>query len=253
MKDPRPLTRDQLEAFLGTDHRAIRAFEKLFDLVPASIDDNSARLEEVSIESASANAAAQQALASLQSIAGSLDFIASAPPQQGILEQYRNAIELLSVAPPAGENPPKRYGTFLDTTTQTAAAINTAYAVTFNTTDLSFGVSVGSPTSRIVVDTPGIYNFQFSCQLDKTTSPVGLVWIWARINGVDVANSATQVRIQGNNDESVAAWNFVFGMKANDYFELMWAVDDNTIQIQHFAAAGVVPAVPSILLSVTSV
>jgi hypothetical protein len=82
---------------------------------------------------------------------------------------------------------------------------------------------------------------------------VGNVWIWARINGVNVANSATQIRIQGNNAETVAAWNFVFKMKAGDYFELMWAADDNTIQIQYFAAAGVVPAIPSILLSVTSV
>lgn len=253
MKDPRPLTRDQLQAFLGNDYRAIRAFEKLFDLVPSSLDDNAARIEEIGVESASANAAAQQALAEALNALGSADIGLTQPRPEGVPSWLQNAIELFALAPAKEETPPKRYGTFLDTTTQTAAAANTAYAVTFNTTDLSFGVYLGSPTSRIIVDTPGVYNFQFSCQLDKTSSPVGNVWLWARINGVNVANSATQIRIQGNNAETVAAWNFVFKMKAGDYFELMWAVDDNTIQIQYFAAAGVVPAIPSILLSVTTV
>jgi hypothetical protein len=252
MSYPRPLTRDQLEAFLGTDHRAIRAFEKLFDLVPSSLDDNSQRIEEVGVESALANAAAQDALAGLERLLRYVEPLA-VKPAENAPDSIRNALEFLSLAPNVEPPAPKRYGVFYDTTTQTAAAANTAYAVTFNTTDLSFGVSIGSPTSRVVVDTPGVYNFQFSCQLDKTTSPVGNVWIWARINGVNVANSATQIRIQGNNAETVAAWNFVFKMKAGDYFELMWAADDNTIQIQYFAAAGVVPAIPSILLSVTSV
>jgi len=59
------------------------------------------------------------------------------------------------------------YGAFHDTTTQTAAATGTAYAVTFNSTDLSNDVSIGSPTSKIVVANAGIYNFQFSLQLEE--------------------------------------------------------------------------------------
>jgi hypothetical protein len=144
-----------------------------------------------------------------------------------------------------------RYGSFYDTTTQVAATINTAYAMTFNATDLSFGVYIGAPTSRIYVDSAGVYNVQFSAQLDKTSSPVGLLWIWLRVNGVDVPNSATQIRIQGNNDESVAAWNFLPKLNGGDYFQLMWAVDDTDIRIQAFPAAAPVPAVPSVILTVT--
>jgi len=143
------------------------------------------------------------------------------------------------------------YGSFYDTTTQTAAAINTAYGMTFNTTDLSFGVTVGSPTSRIYVDTQGVYNIQFSAQLDKTTSPVGLIYIWLRINGTDVPNSATQIRIQGNNAETVAAWNFLANLKAGDYFELMWSVDDTAIQILASGAVAPVPGIPSVILTVS--
>jgi hypothetical protein len=144
------------------------------------------------------------------------------------------------------------YGTFLDTTTQTQTAINTAKAVTFNTTDISRGVTVGSPTSRIIVSKQGVYNFQFSLQLDKISGGTGIVYIWARINGANVANSGTQIRIQGNDAETVAAWNFVYALNANDYFELMWEVDNTDARIQYFAGTGVHPAIPSALLTVTN-
>jgi hypothetical protein len=143
------------------------------------------------------------------------------------------------------------YGTFFDTTTQTAAAINTAYAITFNNTDLSEGVYRGGTTSQIFVDTEGVYNFQFSAQLDKVSGGTGIYNIWPVINGVDVANSATRVRIQGNDAETVAAWNFVFNLKAGDYFELKWSVDNTDCQIVAFAAATPHPAIPSVILTVT--
>jgi hypothetical protein len=145
------------------------------------------------------------------------------------------------------------YGAFHDTTTQTAVATGTAYAVTFNATDLSNDVSIGSPTSKIVVANAGIYNFQFSLQLDKSSGAAGHTYIWARVNGVDVANSASEVAIQGTTAENIAAWNFVLSMSAGDYFQLMWSVDDTNIQIKAVTAAAPVPAIPSAILTATFV
>jgi len=145
------------------------------------------------------------------------------------------------------------YGAFHDTTTQSAAATGTAYAVTFNSTGLSNGVAIGSPTSKITVTNAGIYNFQFSLQLDKASGSAGHTYIWARINGVNVAASASEVAVQGTVAETVAAWNFVLSMQAGDYFELMWSVDDTNVQIKAVAAAAPVPAIPSAILTVTFV
>lgn len=145
------------------------------------------------------------------------------------------------------------YGAFHDTTTQSAAATGTAYAVTFNSTDLSNGVAIGSPTSKITVTNAGIYNFQFSLQLDKSAGATGHTYIWARINGVDVANSASEVAVQGTAAENIAAWNFVLEMQAGDYFQLIWSVDDARIQIKAVAAAAPVPAIPSVILTATFV
>lgn len=163
----------------------------------------------------------------------------------------QSQLQALALSPPPKEFRTPRYGSFYDTTTQTAAAINTAYAMTFNTTDLSVGVTRGSPTSRIYVDRPNIYNIQFSAQLDKTSGGVGLVWIWLRKNGVNVPNSAGQIRIQGNDAEIIASWNYLTQLNAGDYIELMWEVDDTSVQILYDPASAVHPAIPSVILTVT--
>lgn len=237
--------RNDLAKFLP-DQRLIRAFEQLFDYVPAEIDANA-------IDSYNSQTSAQQALDTVEALRSVIELASTAPAQQANqIAELAQQVALLSQAPPVEQRKAPRYGTFYDTTTQTAAAINTAYAVTFNSTDLSFGVSIGTPASRIYVDSEGIYNFQFSLQLDKVSGGVGLFYLWARINGVDQANSATQIRIQGNNAESVAAWNFVYRMNAGDYLELVWSVDTTDITIQAFAAAPPVPGIPSAILSVTN-
>ncbi|NDB70894.1 MAG: hypothetical protein EB015_23355 [Methylocystaceae bacterium] len=147
-----------------------------------------------------------------------------------------------------------RYGTFFDTTDQTAAAINTGYPVTFNNTDLSEGVYLGTPTSRIYVNRPGAYNFQFSLQLQSTSGASSKeVYIWARLNGDTdtIENSATKITIEGNNKHYVAAWNFVVRMAADDYFELMWATTNTTVQILADPATAFCPAIPSVIMTVT--
>jgi hypothetical protein len=162
-------------------------------------------------------------------------------------------IQNLSVSPPYTPQLVRhRYGSFYDTTTQTAAAINTAYAMTFNTVDLSVGVTRGTPTSRIYVDTLNVYNVQFSAQVDKTSGGVGFVWVWLRKNGVNVPDSAGQIRIQGNNAEILAAWNYIIQLNAGDYIELMWEVDDTSVILLADAASAVHPSVPSVILTVTN-
>lgn len=168
------------------------------------------------------------------------------------LAELAKQIDALAQAPvytPQLRN--RAYGTFYDTTTQTAAAINTAYGMTFNSTDLSNSVYIGSPTSRVYVAKDGVYDIQFSAQLDNTSGGSHLIYIWLRINGTDVANSASQVRLKGTDGELVAAWNFVERLQAGDYIELMWSVSDTAVQITAQAAAAPVPAIPSVILTVT--
>jgi len=198
-------------------------------------------------DAASGLASAAAALSDLAQTAGSTPPPATTESVAALADQ----LQALAITPPPREYRAPRYGSFYDTTTQTAAVVNTAYPMTFNTTDLSLGVTVGSPTSRIYVDRPNVYNVQFSAQLDKTAGGVGLVWVWLRKNGVNVADSAGQIRIQGNNAEILAAWNYVIQLNAGDYIELMWEVDDTSVILLADPASAVHPSVPSVILTVT--
>jgi len=145
-----------------------------------------------------------------------------------------------------------RSGAFYDTTTQSAAAIDTAYAITLNNTSLTQGVSIGTPTSRVYVDRTGSYNIQFSLQLVSTNAASKDVYIWADVNGTSVPNSATKLTMSGSSNSYVAAWNFVIRMSAGDYFRLMWSTSNTNVQIAAVAASAPVPAIPSVILTVAA-
>jgi len=270
------LTRDQLATFLK-DQEQIKQFEKLFSAVDQAINvilpaiNTDAGIGESQAQEVAGliNALGQAVTAQiglLQSIIDQLtaQLIELAAEVQGIesrqdetitgrIERLQDEIDGLSNLVTVQTHPKRRrLGNVYDTTTQTAAAINTAYAVTFNTTDLSEGVYIGSPTSRVYVDTEAVYNFQFSAQLDNTSGGSHLIFVWYRVNGADVANSASQVRLKGTDGELVAAWNFAVKLKAGDYFELMWSVSDIAVQMVAQAAAAPVPGIPSAILSVTT-
>ena len=144
------------------------------------------------------------------------------------------------------------YGNFFDTTTQTIVGVSTHQPVTLNTTDLSNQVSIAN-SSHIVIANSGIYNIQFSLQIDKVTAAGAHIYIWLRKNGLDVPNSATELAVQGTFSEVVAAWNFVVSSNANDYYELIISATDIHIRLKAASASGVVPAIPSVIVSVVSV
>lgn len=142
------------------------------------------------------------------------------------------------------------YGSFSDTTDQTALAINTPYAVKYNTTDIANGHQITND-SHVVALNSGLYNYQFSLQLSSSSSSQKQVYVWARKNGIDIPNSATRLTIAGNGYYAVAAWNFIISMNAADYFQLMWAVDDIGAKIDAPPATAFCPSVPSVILTVT--
>jgi hypothetical protein len=150
------------------------------------------------------------------------------------------------------------YGAFQDDTTQTAVSANTAYAVKFNTTDLSNGVTVvndgsGNPT-RVTLANTGIYNVQFSLQLEKTGGSGNfIIDIWLRKNGVDIPDTTGKVVLTGSANASpiVAAWNYLLDLSGGDYVQLMWSTTNNNAIIFTQLPVAPHPGVPSSILTVT--
>jgi hypothetical protein len=146
------------------------------------------------------------------------------------------------------------YGSFYDQTTQTAAVINTAYPMALGVTAEANGVSIVSG-KQITVGYAGVYDLQFSAQLEDTGGGGSgkTVDIWLRKNGVNVTDSNTKVTITSSTKYSVPAWNWVLTLAANDYLEIMWSTDSTAIQLSSAAAASIHPAIPSVIATLTQV
>jgi hypothetical protein len=122
------------------------------------------------------------------------------------------------------------YGAFYDTTDQNITQ-NTSASFTFNSTQVADGVSIGSPTSRLVVTRTGAYNIQFSAQLSITSGAQGTAYIWISKNGTNITFTNTGVYMQNQNEKYVAAWNFVEPLNAGDYIEFMIYANGADIQL----------------------
>lgn len=147
--------------------------------------------------------------------------------------------------------PSNDYGSFYDTSTQTNPVANTANLMTINSMDGHNNITI-LDNSKIKVTNKGIYNIQFSAQLDKTDSGTDDVDIWLRQNGVDVPWSNTQLTMQGNNNKLVAAWNWMIPMSAGDYAQIVWCSSDVSVRIlaQNAQTSPTRPAIPSLIVTV---
>jgi len=151
------------------------------------------------------------------------------------------------------------HGAFHDSTDQAAASTTAATAVTFNTTDISNGVTL-SNSSRLNVADSGVFNIQFSIQLKNTTNDSHDVDIWFRKNGTNVDNSNSRYhpparRGTGDPSHMIAALNFFIELDAGDYVEIVYKVGDVGVTLEHFAASSTPtrPAVPSVIATVSFV
>lgn len=146
------------------------------------------------------------------------------------------------------------YGSFYHTASLTNPVPLAENTMSFSTTDFSYGVSIsGSFKDKIKIENTGIYNIQFSAQLDKTTSTNTTVYIWLNKNGTNIPDSNTGVTLGGgSNDASVAAWNFFVSASAGDYYQLKWGADRDNARIL-YTSASIGPNVPSVILTVNRI
>lgn len=133
-------------------------------------------------------------------------------------------------------------------TNQTAASINTAYALTF-TQDLASGITNGTPASRLIVDEAGQYLVTYSMQMASTSAATVTMWFWTRINGTDISKSAMENTLHQNGSTLVVTKSAILQLSAGDYIEIMWATDSTSGYLEAVAATSFAPATPSATIS----
>lgn len=154
---------------------------------------------------------------------------------------------------------PKAYGSFSDTTSQYVALTTASYEITFNTTDLSNAIAIGSPTSRIEFDRDGTYSLVFSIQLANQGASEHDINVFIRKNGSDITNSNTSVTVPkkhgSTNGHAVMAVNFMLDAVQGDYIELCWNSEgtDAFIEGKPSIATPPTPGTPSVILTIEQV
>jgi hypothetical protein len=133
------------------------------------------------------------------------------------------------------------YGAFSDFTDQTTT-INTATLMGLSVTDFSNEVSLQTG-SKITVANAGVYNLQFSVQLQNLDNAPQDVFIWLKQNGTDITGSTGLVGMPARKSAGVPfhdikGWNYFLSMNAGDYVQIYWSTTNVDLTIQTYPASG---------------
>jgi len=138
---------------------------------------------------------------------------------------------------------PGHWGEFSSNADQSATA-NTPTEVTYTNT-VAAGDSVRIELgSRIIVDNPGVFVFEFNVQLSNADSQIHDAHFWLRRNNSgsdgDVPLTTTSVSVieshggvPGNNNLLI---DHTLVLARNDYIELIWAPSDANVTLKAGAA-----------------
>ncbi len=190
--------------------------------------------------------------------------------ENGILRQYFNEVDNnvgTLLGPNGGRFLSAPYGSFYDTTTHTAL-VNTATSMTLNSQDVAQQVSIVDGY-KITVVYPGIYNMQFSVQVENSTADDQELDIWIRQFNRDgtpyfapdgdlpgSTGAITIVKKHGSvNGATIAGWNYFLTMQGGDYIQMMYSVTDAGVTLpSRVAQTGPVrPGTSSVVLTMTFV
>ena len=190
--------------------------------------------------------------------------------ENNILRQYFNELDnnvSTMLGPDGGRYLSAPYGSFYDTTTHTALA-NTATSMTLNSQDVAQQVSIVDGY-KVTVVYPGIYNMQFSVQVENSTADDQELDIWIRQFNRDgtpyfapdgdlpgSTGAITVVKKHGSvNGATIAGWNYFLTMQGGDYIQMMYSVTDAGVTLpSRLAQTGPVrPGTSSVVLTMSFV
>ena len=140
--------------------------------------------------------------------------------------------------------------------TQTSGGTTSVNQVVIGTSVYSSGVSLASNT--VTVTNAGKYTVNLNCQFLKQggSSANSTIYLWYRINGTNVTNSAVYSSVYHTGDSSLVSISSMQQFAAGDTLTFFWSSNESTMQIATGAASAVNPihpAAPAVSLSITQV
>lgn len=144
------------------------------------------------------------------------------------------------------------HASFYRTTDVTAAAINTAYAITYDAPSGNVGIDRdATDNSKIVFSEAGEYLVMFSAQIASSSASTVKFYFWPRLNGTDATNNTIIYSLHQNDATVVVSRSAKFDVSSGDYLQVMWAVDSTSGTLDASAATSFSPAAPATTLHIT--
>lgn len=190
--------------------------------------------------------------------------------ENNLLRLYFNELDnnvSTLLGPDGGRYISAPYGSFYDTTDQTNT-VGVAAIMTLNSQDVAQQVAVVDG-SKITATFPGIYNMQFSVQVENTTADDQEVDIWIRqfnrdgtayyLPDGDLPGSTGAISVVKKhgaaNGAIISGWNYFLTMQGGDYVQMMWSVTDAGVYIAHrgVQASPTRPGTSSVVLTMSFV
>ena len=145
------------------------------------------------------------------------------------------------------------HGLFEDDTNQTFTA-NTPTVLAIADEEKAYGMSLAS--NQITVDYAGCYDIDVMARFENPLSQIHNAYVWFRVNGTDVAHSCQSVTVpdkQGSiNGAAHVMVKHPLDLEANDYVEVVAAVDDANVTLTKedaITSPYVRPSIPSLTIT----
>jgi hypothetical protein len=138
--------------------------------------------------------------------------------------------------------------------TDQTGSVSAATAIKLENTDFGAGITItnngsGNPT-RITFAAAGTYMLAPSIQFANSAGADHTATVWFRLNGTDIANSATITTIPKVSEGGAQFFQIVLyeQVTAGQYIEIMWLPSNVAVTVEYTAAGAIAPAIPSIIL-----
>ena len=163
-------------------------------------------------------------------------------PQTTAVQTGITQIQYTNIQPPG-------LACYSSTADQPIAVTGTPVALTYNTTQFNQGTTLVA-NSRVYANAQGNYALSYSVELFHTGVGINqTATTFLKKNGTTIANTGRQWSIASGGFQNAAMAEFVVSLNAGDYVEVFFS-GDTTLSANATAAAGALPAIPSVVFNI---
>jgi len=163
-------------------------------------------------------------------------------PQAVTVQSGITQIQYININPPG-------LACYSSTADQVIAVSGTPQALTYTTTQFNQGTTLLA-NSRVYANAQGNYALSYSVELQHTgAGATQTATIFLKKNGTTIANTGRQWSIASGSTQIAASAEFVVALNSGDYVEVFFS-GDTSLSANATAAAGALPAVPSVVFNI---